>query len=53
MILMDPAGGSTGTMGPYDQIDTPSLIVDLDVVERNVFEMARLCGRLAWPCART
>ena len=39
---MDPAGGSTGTMGPYDQIDTPSLIVDLDVVERNVFEMAEV-----------
>ena len=29
-------------MGPYDQIDTPSLIVDLDVVERNVFEMAEV-----------
>ena len=40
-------------MGPYDQIDTPSLIVDLDVVERNVFEMARPGGGLAWPCART
>lgn len=29
-------------MRRYDQIDTPSLLVDLDVVQRNVFEMAEV-----------
>lgn len=40
-----PLGGSVRTMRRFDQIDTPSLIVDLDVVERNVLEMADVAGR--------
>ena len=44
-LSTDLAGGGTGTMHRDDQIDTPSLIVDLDVVEHNVLEMAEVARR--------